>query len=403
MDTGVLPMSTMGVVQRHFGWIGLLVFLALQLAAIAEGQTPPMWFTVNYNTPAYVLYTPQEVAPYATSRTAANGFCMQNGMNIFSAEIPARDDRFASQAAEELGGAGYFTYTGSSAEPVGAYVNRCTRLQRTETIFPNSGQCVFTFRYGLLTVVDNALLGGQPGVSQYFSLYPDLSTAGNAPTGYPVAWDTTSPNPRGYYFMAVTGSTSTSGKHVNVDATVSAADTYVTASRFAIYCESQSFLGFLPVSTKFNQPVFVKGYKELTWAQEHWWVIFLVVAVFILVVLLTIFTYCCVSMIPPKEEPPIAPMVLRERQGARYANVLGNGTASKYRDVNNMSAEHTSAPRSLHQGPGILMTSMPPVTPEDLIQVAPTIFSREETILTTEGDSLATDSEDEELHGVEFS
>ncbi|CAJ1036592.1 hypothetical protein Q4I32_007501 [Leishmania shawi] len=400
MEKVSIATARMSIVRCCFAWVGIFAFLSLLHSATAGAQVVAPWYRINYNTPAYVLYKPQDVAQYASSRTAANGYCVQNGMSIFSAELPDKDNNFASETAKELGGTGYFTYTGSSAEPLPAFAQFCTQLQPDQNVAPNSAKCGFTFRYGLLTIVDTILLGNQPGVAQYYSLYPNLWGAGNANTGYPVEWDTTNPNPRGYYFMAVTGLTDTVGKHVNVDATVSASDTYVTVSKFAIYCESQSFLGYLPVSTAWVQPRFVKGYKERTWAQEHWWVIFLILAAIILIVLCTVLVYCCLTMTPPKEEIPIVPMVLRERNGSAYVNALDNEASSKPFGVSNMSSR--SALKNSQQGSGILMP-MPVVDPESLVRALPSIFVRKDTLQTTDGDSLALENEDNRVNRSETS
>ncbi|AYU83083.1 hypothetical protein, conserved [Leishmania donovani] len=400
MDKGAVTTCRMSVVRNCLVWV--CVFALLLHAGTVGAQVTAPWYRINYNTPAYVLYKPQDVAQYATSRAAANGYCVQNGMSIFSAELPAKDNNFASDAAKELGSTGYFTYTGSSAEPVPSFARFCTQLQPNPSSTPNSIKCGFTFRFGLLTVIDTVLLGNQPGVAQYYSLYPNVWGAGNANTGYAVEWDTTRPNPRGYYFMAVTGLTDTVGRHVNVDATVSASDSYVTASKFAIYCESQSFLGYVPVPTVLVQPTFVKGYKELAWAQEHWWVIFLIIAILILIVLLTILIYCCLTRTPPKEQPPIAPMVLREHNGSAYVNVLDDGS-SKPHNAADVPNQRSSMPENWQQGSGILMGPKPAVDPEDLIQAKPSIFAREETLQTADGDSLALENEDEELREKETS
>ncbi|KAG5466860.1 hypothetical protein LSCM1_01037 [Leishmania martiniquensis] len=389
-------METVTMSSVHACLVDVGVFaLLLLFSSAGRADVAAPWYRINYNTPAYVLYKPQDVAQYASSRTAANEYCVQNGMSIFSAELPAKDDNFASDAAKEFGGTGYFTYTGSSAEPVSAFEHQCTQLQPVENVLPHSGKCGFTFRFGLLTISDTILLGNQPGVAQYYSLYPNLWGAGNANTGYPVEWDTTNPNPRGYYFMAVTGLTETTGRHVNVDATVSSSDPYVTVSKFAIYCESQSFLGYLPVPSVLQQPRFVKGYKDLTWAQEHWWVIFIIVAAVILMVLILIMIYCCLTMAPPKEEPPIAPMVLREREGAAYVNALE--APSKLRALPNASDQLAPMLMNVHQGSGILRAPARAVNPEDLIQARPSIFAQEETLLTADADGIASEAQDNDL------
>ncbi|CBZ30830.1 conserved hypothetical protein [Leishmania mexicana MHOM/GT/2001/U1103] len=396
MDKDPVTTSRGSVVRTCLAWASAFALLSLLHSGAAGAQVTAPWYRINYNTPAYVLYKPQDVAPYATSRAAANGYCVQNGMSIFSAELPAKDNHFASDAAKELGGTGYFTYTGSSAEPVPSFAHFCTQLQPNPSSTPNSIKCGFTFRFGLLTVIDTMLLGNQPGVAQYYSLYPNVWGAGNANTGYAVEWDTTRPNPRGYYFMAVTGLTDTDGRHVNVDATVSASDSYVTASKFAIYCESQSFLGYVPVPSVLVQPSFVKGYKDLTWAQEHWWVIFLIISILILIVMLAILIYCCLTRTPPKEQPPIAPLVLREHNGSAYVNVLDGGSSNPHNEAD-VSNQHSSMPENWHQGSGILMSPKPVVDPEALIQAKPSIFAREETLQTADGDSLALENEDEAL------
>ncbi|CAG9582632.1 conserved hypothetical protein [Leishmania major strain Friedlin] len=402
MNKGAVTTCRMSVVRNCLAWVGVFALLSLLFAGTVDAQVTAPWYRINYNTPAYVLYKPQDVAQYATSRAAANGYCVQNGMSIFSAELPAKDNNFASDTAKELGGTGYFTYTGSSAEPVPSFARFCTQLQPNPSSTPNSIKCGFTFRFGLLTIIDTMLLGNQPGVAQYYSLYPNVWGAGNANTGYAVEWDTTRLNPRGYYFMAVTGLTDTVGRHVNVDATVSASDSYVTASKFAIYCESQSFLGYVPVPTVLVQPTFVKGYKDLTWAQEHWWVVFLIIAIFILIVLLTILIYCCLTRTPPKEQPPIAPMVLREHNGSAYVNVLDDGSSKPH---NAADAPHQRGlmPETYQQGADILMGPKPAVDPEALIQAKPSIFVREETLQTADGDSVALENEDEELNEKETS
>ncbi|KAG5492155.1 hypothetical protein GH5_01061 [Leishmania sp. Ghana 2012 LV757] len=400
MDRVSMGTAAVSGLRACLAWAGVIVLFSLlgSTAVNADVETP--WYRINYNTPGYVLYKPQDVAQYATSRTAANGYCVQNAMSIFSAELPAKDDNFASDVAKELGGTGYFTYTGSSAEPVPTFAGQCKERQPVESALPHSGKCGFTFRFGLLTITDTILLGYQPGVAQYYSLYPGLWGAGNANTGYPVEWDTTNPNPRGYYFMAVKGLTETTGRHVNVDATVSSTDPYITVSKFAIYCESQSFLGYLPVPTVLVQPRFVKGYKDLTWAQEHWWVIFLIVATVILIVLMIVMIYCCVTMAPPKEEPPIAPMVLREREGFAYVNAVDDEASPKPRTVSTAASQHRSMPMNLRHECEILPVSGPVVDPEDLIQARPSIYVQEETALTADADSVASENEDDEPAGM---
>ncbi|GET92796.1 hypothetical protein, conserved [Leishmania tarentolae] len=388
MNTVVVTTPRMRVIHAHLA-CGLFFVLCLLYSGAAGQVVTQPWYKINYNTPAYVLYKPEDVVLYATSRAAANGYCMQNGMSIFSAELPAKDDIFAADAAKELGGTGFFTFTGSSGEPAPSFTSSCTQLQPDISVLPNSIKCAFSFRFGLLTILDAILLGNQTGVLQYYSLYPGVESAGNANTGFPVEWDTTNRNPRGYYFMAVKGLTATSGRHINVDAVVTSTDPYVSVPKFAIYCESQSFLGYVPVPSVLSQPSFVKGYKELTWAQEHWWIIFLILAVLILIVLLAILIYCCITMAPPKPLPPIAPMVLREHNGAAYVNVLDAGSPKPH------SAADIFNPRSFmtescQQVPSILAAPRPMIDPDDLIQAASPIFVQEEKLQTADGDCLAS-------------
>ncbi|KAK7195692.1 hypothetical protein NESM_000499400 [Novymonas esmeraldas] len=389
--------------------VGAALVLAIcLLSSVVSGQSTIVPIVnINYNTPGYVLYKQADVgAPVATSRAAANAHCVQNGMSIFSGETKSKDDAFAADAARQMGGAGYSTFTGSSAEPVTEQY--CKQLVPSMVATPNSYNCTFTFRYGLLTVYDYEPAMNQPGIAQAFALYP-AAHIGSPPTGFDITWDTTHPNPRGYYFMASTGITATAGRHVNVDATVAAGDANIDASKFVVYCESQSFLGYVPIPTVLVQPSFVNGFKDLTWAQKYWWVIFLIVAVIILIVLFAILIYCCLTMTPPKEGPPIAPMVLRERNGRAYVHCSDDESSAKPRNAVRDSPEPTTAtqPSSQRQPSSILMVPVPVpvVDPEDLIQATPSIFSQEETLQTTEGDSLASsDGEgDDGFAGVQTS
>lgn len=401
------------ILQRIF-WATCVVLAAVDLSTAQEFTRPVV---INYNTKAETAYADNENGKTFSKAMAQ---CMANGMNLFSGESQSRIDRvFGLAKTVFTTGAGRSTYSSVSAKTT-AGNTRCsfTRtpfFEPLNPVYPTIYDCFFTIQWGLFSAVTLAPeFGSQPGMYTYqcsYKYYSQSATDGTPSTNGcggkslyvdSFNWDEDNQveNPQGKSFTVIyTGAAETpiASRFANIDATAPA-DFYLPVSQFFTACEAQVNLGNHAETFTATQPLFVKGYKELTWVQEHWWVLFLIIAVIILIVLFAILIFCCMTSIPPKEGPPIAPMVLRERNGQAYVNASDDDSTPKSRGLNLDDANNASSMngdgRQQPMGQQQMMMPVPVVDPEDLIQATPSIYSQEDVMQSAEGDSMASDEDD---------
>jgi hypothetical protein len=389
----------------------LLVALLVVSAVLASAQViqPPM--RVFYETKAETLYTDPTAAK---SFDAAMSLCMANGLNLFSGESAERTQRVWTLTQQTFPGAtNYSTYSLISAKkmPGNTRCSYTNRLVTSPTAQLDPWYCIFSIQWGLFSeMLLHGTFAEQPGFSIYqgaFKYYLNstvpLGQNGIYNTGF--RWEGTVANPNGQNYTVInTGGSQAAGAFANI-AAVAPADFYLPLSKFVTACEAQLSISGIPETFKPTQPVFIKGYKDLTWVQEHWWVVFLIVGIVLLILLFAILIFCCVTSMPPKEGAPIAPMVLRERNGQAYVNASDDDSTPKSRNLVLGDANRgIEVPQQ--RGSGLMMPMMPVpvVDPEDLIQATPSVYSQEDVMQSVEGDSAASDdesslpSDDEEAH-----
>ncbi|KPI90231.1 hypothetical protein ABL78_0613 [Leptomonas seymouri] len=374
-------------------WGTCLVLAFFTCSVVVSAQIEPP-INVYYNVAAEVVYTDNNIA---RSFASAQAQCMESGFNLFSSESARRIQRVWLLATRTISNpVDYSTYTSLSARKT-ATNTRCTYtntpFRPPNSLEPNPFFCTFTIQWGLFSRhIMQGDYGNQPGLNIYQCVFPtflnsNIRCGSFLPWTSGLRWDTGVTNPNGQnYTLITTNQALTQATLVNIGP-VAPADFYRPVSKFLTACEAQISVAYPPQTFNATQPSFLLGYKELTWVQRHWWVLFTIIAAIILIVLFMILIFCCVTSAPPKVGPPIAPMVLRERNGPAYVNASDDDSTPKTRDLGAGSMRpggNSSYGFGLRQGSGML----PAVDPEDMMQATPSIYSQEDILQTAEGDSV---------------
>ena len=403
-------MTTLWASRGLFWGASLLLTLFALSTTLVRVSAISIPIVVSYNVQGDVVYPDNTVS---TTFDSAMTKCMANGLNLLSAESQERRMRLWTLVSNKVDSDPryYSTYTSISAKKA-ALNKRCTYVQIEESVQTTAGKpdpafCIFTIQWGLFSrqIMMNPY-GDQPGLNMYEGVYqyyakktePRLECGKVAPWGTGFKWDNGAANPFGKnYTVLTTGSVMDDPVFANIEP-VAPNDFYLSPNKFVTACEAQLDLATRPYTFNATQPVFIKGYKDLTWVQNHWWVLFIIIGGVVLIVLFAILIFCCVTSAPPKEGPPIAPMVLRERNGQAYVNASDDDSTPVSRGVR--GAAVCPFGRMVEpQGCDEVMSvaPVPLVDPEDLIQATPSVYSQDDVMQTTEGDSIASSEENESL------
>lgn len=294
----------------------VLVVVLLCATQLAHGQLQGLlllqmrgWITL---TPSYISSQGVTVT-YASTAT----LCFNSGGVPTSDTTTALNNQMRYYVGASGVGTGLSFYIGSSAEPTAANPNNCKSLEPSTTATVRSSNCAYRWRYGYYDLYSYL---GEPGTAYWKGLYQTTGGAQVLNQYEQYFWNNTAaaPNafPRGYYYT-INGYGTSAMLRMDVPATPTNNNPNPLAKYMAV-CEVQMYPQQPATTTRMPQPLFINGFKTLTWAQEHWWVIFLIVAVILLVVLIGIIIFCCITSVKPKEEPPVHAMVLRERMGKAY-------------------------------------------------------------------------------------
>jgi uncharacterized membrane protein len=306
----------------------LLLVALLSVSQLARAQLQGL---LVLQMKGWITYTPDYIAAQGGSVTyASTATTCFNGGGVPTSDATTKlTNEMRYYVAESGVGAGLSFYIGSSAEPAEGNPNSCIDQVPSTSASPNSANCAYRWRYGYYDLYSYK---GEPGTAYWKGLYftsLDLQVVNQFEQ---FAWNNTKDAPtrypRGYYYT-INGYGTNSMLRMDVPATPADNDPNPIA-KYMVVCEVQLYPQQPATTTRMPQPLFVNGFKTLTWAQDHWWVIFLIVAVVLLVVLIIIIIYCCVTAVKPKEEPPLHAMVLRERVGKAY--ILAETTQKSNKD-----------------------------------------------------------------------
>ncbi|GET86985.1 hypothetical protein, conserved [Leishmania tarentolae] len=241
-------------------------------------------------------------------------------------------------------------YVGSSAKP--SLPNTKCAERAPGFTSPNSDNCYYRWRYGFY---DMYSYEGEPGTAFWAGLYLRKDGTEQILNQFQqFVWSPDhigkTPYPRGYYGGIASYSRDTQGLFRMDGPLVPTENNPFPRRKYMIVCEYQLYPERPPSTTPLPQPVFVNGFKELTWAQSNWWVLFLVCAICVLCILFYIVAYCCITSVKPKEEPPLFQMVIRERVGKAY--VVNNELPTMVHQQNGM--------------PSFMPQDQQPLTPEEV-------------------------------------
>ncbi|KPI89661.1 hypothetical protein ABL78_1242 [Leptomonas seymouri] len=303
----------------------VLVVALLETAQQAHGQL------LLLQMKGWITHTPE----FISSKGVAVTYSSTEKLCFDSGGVPASDpnletsNRIRYYLHEAGMGPGLSFYTGSSAQPTPENPNGCAELVESTTETPNSANCIYRWGYGFY---DAYSYMGEQGTAYWKGLYytTGASQVLNLYTQSP--WNNTRDEPKRYprgYYYTINGYGSASMQRMDVPPIPKDNDPNPIAL-YMVVCEVQMYPRFSPTTSRMPQPIFVNGFKTLTWAQAHWWVIFIIVALVLIFLLIAIIIYCCITSIKPKEEPPVYSMVLRERIGKVY--VLADGPQKTYND-----------------------------------------------------------------------
>lgn len=151
------------------------------------------------------------------------------------------------------------------------------------------------------------------------------------------------------------------------------------------FCYYQGYVLPLERTTRAPQPAVVRGYPELSWVQEHWYVIYGILAAVLLTVVIGIIIYCAITSRKEEEKEPITSMVYRERVGRAYVQVDDDSGAPTKR----------SMPFPMPMPVPVM------IDPEDMMQGVPQIFSQDDGMLRAESSSFAEDDDSDDMQSAD--
>ena len=296
-----------------FSW-AVLAIVVVTLLSVTQPTHAQLQGLLLLQMKGWITYTPDWIAAHGSAVTYSSTatICFNGGGVPASDATTSLNNQMRYYVGQSGVGAGLSFYTGSSAEPTAENPNHCKDQVPSTTASPNSGNCAYRWRYGYYDLYSYM---GEPGTAYWTGLYKlsEPQVLNQYEQSY---WNTTASYPRGYYYT-INGYGTTAMLRMDVPAAPVNNDPNPLAKYMAV-CEVQYYPQHPPTTSRMPQPIFINGFKTLTWPQEHWWVIYLIIAIVLLVVLFAIIIYCCMTSRKPKEEPPLHAMVLRERVGKAY-------------------------------------------------------------------------------------
>lgn len=305
----------------------LLLALLLGFSCAPQPARAGSGFTglVDMQVKGYILYSAAAMSAAGTTVTysSTETTCFNGGGVPASQTNNVINTNILYNMRQYGGTSTSMFFTGSTAAPSAANPNNCVNGVNDATKTPNSLNCYYRWTYGYYSVYS---YNNEIGTAYWSGLYQTATPSAQELNQFgQINWNTATDTkgntfPRGYYYGVGTPNTNMQLLYsMDSNAQWTSGDLN-SQSSFMVVCEVQLYPVLQPTSTRMPQPVFVNGFKDLTWPQEHWWVLFLIVAIIILVILFGIIIYCCCTSRKPVEEPPLFQMVLRERFGKAYVN-----------------------------------------------------------------------------------
>ncbi|CCW61821.1 unnamed protein product [Phytomonas sp. EM1] len=306
--------------------LGLLLVL-LFLGGVAKAENGSPGFFLLQMRGHFILEFEEAYTNYSrASFRVAKDMCFDRG------GVPASDPNFCYTNAISLqimnhrNVTGTSFYVGATASPQDANINRCHPIPAG---YYNGSNCFFRWIYGFY---DLHSYQGEPGTAFWQGIYrfnknPNEAVLNNYEQYF---WNSTKPYPHGRYYI-INGINVSDGTLYRADCHDSPRSECANPSEmFLVVCEVQCYPENPVIAPKAPQPIFVQGWDDLTWAQEHWFVIYITFIVIILFVCVIITIYCWITSRARPVGKPINAMVIREYQGFPFASTGEDGLAGEH-------------------------------------------------------------------------